>query len=331
MGLRIKITDHKMSMIQVENLTRMFGSKRAVDNISFDVREGEILGFLGPNGAGKTTTMRILSCFIPATGGKVRIDGLDVFGDSLEVRRKIGYLPENVPLYPDMRVNEYLGYRCSLKGLSGRKRRRRMTEVLEMCSLTEVRKTIIGKLSKGYRQRVGLADALVHEPQVLILDEPTIGLDPNQIRHIRNLIKSLAGKHTVILSSHILPEVEMVCERVLIMKNGKIVASDTPGNLVGLMKGNMHVMAEIMAPEDLVRKSIESLAGVVRLTLTPNAGWMQVTCECAKGVDIREDIFRLVRANDWVLRELRVEKKHLEDVFIEVTAEDSVLPEEKVS
>ncbi len=320
-----------MSMIKVDNLTRMFGSKRAVDNISFEVKEGEILGFLGPNGAGKTTTMRILSCFIPATGGQVKIDGLDVFGDSLEVRRKIGYLPENVPLYPDMRVSEYLHYRCSLKGISGRKRRRRMTEVLEMCSLTDVRKTIIGKLSKGFRQRVGLADALVHDPQVLILDEPTIGLDPSQIRHVRNLIKSLAGKHTVILSSHILPEVEMVCERVLIMKSGKIVASDTPDNLVGLMKGNMHVMAEIMAPEELVRSALESLAGVVKLALAPDGGWLKVTCECAKGADVREDLFKLVRDKGWALRELRMEKRHLEDVFIEVTAEDHALPQESVT
>src|SRR3954467_13517213 len=218
-------------MIEVANLTKRYAGRTAVSNISFTVARGEIVGLLGPNGAGKSTTMRILSCFLPATSGTVRVAGLDVFHDSLEVRRRIGFMPENNPLHLAMRVREYLKFRARLKGLGFRRSRERVDTVMEQCSLTDVSKRIIGQLSKGYRQRVGLADALVHEPELIILDEPTIGLDPNQIRSVRTLIKDLGGKHTLLISTHILPEVEMTCNRVLILHQGRILADDSPHNL----------------------------------------------------------------------------------------------------
>jgi ABC-2 type transport system ATP-binding protein len=312
------------TMVQVENLTKRFGRVTAIDNLSFEVARGEIVGFLGPNGAGKTTTMRILACYMAATGGNVRIGGFDVFHNSLEVKRKIGYLPENVPLYHDMRVIEYLDLRGRLKGLRGKRLRERIDEVIACCGLTEERRSIIGRLSKGYRQRVGLADSLVHEPELLILDEPTIGLDPNQIRHIRNLIKSLAERHTVLLSTHILSEVEMICERVLIISSGRIVAADTTGNLVGLMKGNVRVIAEVNGPVDRMVEKLQGLRGVVKVSRQePEAGgWTRLACECEKGADVREGLFRTVTENGGVLRELRKEKKRLEDVFVEITSRE---------
>ena len=211
-------------MIEVKNLTKRFGRVTAINGVSFKVAAGEIVGLLGPNGAGKTSTLRVLAGYLPATGGDVSIGGADVFTESLDVRSKVGYLPENVPLYMDMRIIEYLKFRGALKGLRGSRLRERVSVVLEQCGLTEERRALIGRLSKGFRQRVGLADCLLHEPECLILDEPTIGLDPNQIRHIRGLIRSLAHQHTVLISTHILPEVEMLCERVLIMNQGRIVA-----------------------------------------------------------------------------------------------------------
>src|SRR5512133_2521315 len=235
-------------MIEVVNLTKRYAGHAALSNISFTVNRGEIVGLLGPNGAGKSTTMRILSCFLPATSGTVRVAGFDVFKDSDEVRRRIGYMPENNPLHTDMRVREYLKFRARLKGLGFKRSRQRVDAVLEQCGLTEVRSRIIGQLSKGFRQRVGLADALVHEPDLLILDEPTIGLDPNQIRSVRQLIKSLGKTHTVLISTHILPEAEMTCSRLVIMYEGKILAADTPENLQRLISGNGQVVAEIAAP-----------------------------------------------------------------------------------
>src|SRR5579864_8213128 len=218
------------SMIEVENLTKRYAGHTAVSSISFSVNRGEIVGLLGPNGAGKSTTMRVLSGYMPATSGTVRVAGLDVFHDSDEVRRRIGYMPENNPLYPEMRVREYLKFRARLKGLGWTRSRERVKTVMDQCGLKDVARRVIGQLSKGYKQRVGLADALVHEPELIILDEPTIGLDPHQIRSVRTLIKSLATTHTVLISTHILPEVEMTCNRVLIMFAGKILAADTPEN-----------------------------------------------------------------------------------------------------
>src|SRR6266576_1096450 len=235
-------------MIEVANLTKRYAGVTAVSNLSFTVARGEIVGLLGPNGAGKSTTMRILSCYLPATSGTVRVAGLDVFRESEEVRRRIGYMPENNPLHHEMRVREYLRFRARLKGLGGRRSRERVDTVMEQCSLADVSRRIIGQLSKGYRQRVGLADALVHDPELLILDEPTIGLDPHQIRTVRQLIKNLGGKRTVFISTHILPEAEMTCNRVLIMYEGRILAADTPENLQKFMASNGQVIAEIAAP-----------------------------------------------------------------------------------
>lgn len=308
-------------MIRVEHLTKSFGGRRVLDALTFEVGAGEIVGFLGPNGAGKTTTLRILACYLPPTGGRATVAGLDVLRDSLEVRRRIGYMPENVPLYPDMRVHEYLRHRGALKGMSGRRIRQRLDEVVDLCSLGEAYDRIIGQLSKGYRQRVGLADALIHEPDVLLLDEPTIGLDPNQIRQFRGLIRGLAGRHTVLLSSHILPEVENVCSRVLIMNRGRITASDAPDSLIEYMKGCVRVVAEVNGPVEQVRELVEALAPVRGLSILPNGGWLRLCCEVERGADIREDIFRLARDNRWMLRELLVESMNLEDAFVEATGE----------
>ena len=291
----------------------------AVDDLSFEVAKGELVGFLGPNGAGKTTTMRILSCYMPATSGTVEVDGNDVFSQSVAVRERIGYLPENVPLYSDMRVKEYLKYRGRLKGMDRKRLKSRISDVVDMCELGEVRQRVIAHLSKGFRQRIGLADALLNEPDLLILDEPTIGLDPNQIRNIRNLIKGLGGSHTVLLSSHLLAEVEMTCERVLIIDKGKIVASDTPDNLAGALKGNMQVMVEIKADSKEVCAALGSIAGVVRVSCEREGTWGVFLCETTRGVDPRGEIFAEVARRGWMLRELREERRNLEDIFVALT------------
>jgi len=308
-------------MIEVKNLVKSYGGIVAVDDLSFSVGKGEIVGFLGPNGAGKTTTMRILSGYIPATSGTVLVGGKDVFTESLAVRERIGYLPENVPLYTDMRVSEYLHYRGALKGLHGKKLKSCIGDVVDMCGLGDVRKRIIAQLSKGFRQRIGLADALLHEPDLLILDEPTIGLDPNQIRNIRNLIKGLGGSHTVLLSSHLLAEVEMTCQRVLIINRGRIVASDTPENLAGALKGNMQVMVEIKADSREVCAELGRIDGVVRVSCEKDGVWGTFICETKRGVDPRDRIFEVVSRKGWTLRELREERRNLEDIFVALTSD----------
>src|SRR5579862_1841824 len=249
-------------MIKVEGLTKRYGGFTAIDDISFEVGKGEIVGFLGPNGAGKSTTMRILSSFMPATSGRASIAGFDVFEKSLEARAHLGYLPENVPLYTDMRVTEYLNYRAAIKGVKGRRVRERVGDVKELCSLRDVENKIIGTLSKGYRQRVGLADALVHDPDLLILDEPTIGLDPNQIRQVRELIKNLGKHHTILISTHILPEVEMTCSRVIIINKGKIEASDTPKNLVDRIRTSGGIRLEANTGADSGVEQLAEITGV---------------------------------------------------------------------
>src|SRR5437667_9429242 len=259
-------------MIEVANLTKRYAGHAAVSNISFSVRRGEIVGLLGPNGAGKSTTMRILACYLPATSGTVRVAGLDVFTDSDEVRRRIGYMPENNPLHYDLRVREYLKFRARLKGLSRTRSRERVDVVMQQCGLTEVSRRIIGHLSKGYRQRVGLADALAHEPELIILDEPTIGLDPHQIRSVRQLIKDLARHHTVLLSSHILSEVEMTCNRVLIIHQGKILAADTTRNLQNIMSDGGQVIAEIAAPVAELRACWEQMGEIEYFDIAPSEG-----------------------------------------------------------
>jgi ABC-2 type transport system ATP-binding protein len=308
------------AMIEVTNLTKRYAGRTAVADISFTVARGEIVGLLGPNGAGKSTTMRILSCFLPATSGTVRVAGFDVFHQSDEVRRRIGYMPENNPLYPEMRVREYLKFRARLKGLGWRRSRERVTTVMEQCGLTEVGRRIIGQLSKGYKQRVGLADALVHEPELIILDEPTLGLDPHQIRVVRQLIKSLAQKHTVLISTHILPEVEMMCGRVLIMLDGKIRAADTPDNLQRLVPGGSQIIAEIAAPADELRDIWAQMPGIEQFDVSPGEGEFQ---RCAltphAGYDLRPVIFRLALERGWILRELTRSRHSLEDIYVQVT------------
>jgi ABC-2 type transport system ATP-binding protein len=307
-------------MIQVSNLTKHYAGRTAVNDISFTVARGEIVGLLGPNGAGKSTTMRVLSGFMPASSGTVRVAGLDVFHDSDEVRRRIGYMPENNPLYPEMRVREYLKFRARIKGLGWKKSRERVATVMEQCSLTDVSRRIIGQLSKGYKQRVGLADALVHDPELIILDEPTIGLDPHQIRTVRALIKSLAGRHTVLISTHILPEVEMMCGRVLIMFGGRVLASDTPENLQKRMAGGSQVIAEIAAPEAALRAAWEQMTGVEQFDINLAEGdYFRCSLTPQDGQDLRPMIFALAQANGWPLRELTRSRHSLEDIYVQVT------------
>jgi len=310
-------------MIKVQQLTKRFAGCTAVDGVSFEVARGEIVGFLGPNGAGKTTTMRILAGYLPASGGSASIAGHDVFRDSIEVRRRIGYLPENVPLYPEMRVDEYLHFRARLKGVHGPQRRQRVEEVKGMCGLGDVGRRIIGQLSKGYRQRVGLAESLVHDPELLILDEPTIGLDPNQIRQVRELIKDLAQRHTVLLSTHILPEVEMTCRRVVIINRGRVVASDTPENLRKLREGGGDVVAEIAGPAGDVKAKIGLLPGVKSVALAEADGWCRVVIECEQESALRPALFEAVARAGWGLRELRTQRRSLEDVFVSLTQADA--------
>jgi ABC-2 type transport system ATP-binding protein len=307
-------------MIEVSNLTKRYAGRTAVDDISFTVARGEIVGLLGPNGAGKSTTMRVLSGFMPATSGTVQVAGFDVFHDSDEARRRIGYMPENNPLYPEMRVREYLKFRARLKGLGWRHSRKRVDTVMEQCGLADVHRRVIGQLSKGYKQRVGLADALVHDPELIILDEPTIGLDPQQIRSVRALIKSLAGRHTVLISSHILPEIEMTCSRVLIMFGGRVLASDTPHNLQRRMAGGSQVIAEIAAPLEALRAAWEGLPEVEQFDIAPGEGdYFRCSLTPQDGQDLRATVFALVRQNGWELRELTRSRHSLEDVYMQVT------------
>ncbi len=312
-------------MISVSHLSKHFAGCQAVDDVSFEVERGEIVGFLGPNGAGKTTTMRMLACYLPATRGEATVAGYDVFTQSLEVRRRIGYLPENVPLYPEMRVDEYLDFRARLKGVPSRQRRKRVGEVKDLCGLKDVGHRIIGQLSKGYRQRVGLSESMVHDPELLILDEPTIGLDPNQIRQVRELIKSLAQRHTILLSTHILSEVEVTCRRVLIINRGRIVASDTPENLRSLLHGNARVVAELSGPREDVLREVQALPGALRVTAEESAAdaYTPLTIECSRDDDLRPRLFELAVRKGWILRELRLEKKSLEDIFVSLTRNDA--------
>ena len=307
-------------MIEVTNLTKRYAGHTAVDDISFTVARGEIVGLLGPNGAGKSTTMRILSCFLPATSGTVRIAGLDVFHDSLEVRRRIGFMPENNPLHPEMRVREYLKFRARLKGLGIGRSRERVATVMDQCGLTDVAKKIIGQLSKGYKQRVGLADALVHEPELIILDEPTIGLDPHQIRAVRALIKGLAEKHTVLISTHILPEVEMTCNRVLIMYEGRILAADTTENLHRAMSRDGQVIAEISGPLHELQECWAHMPEIEQFDVSPMDGsFLRCALTPRAGVDLRPSVYQIARDRGWALRELTRSRHSLEDIYVQVT------------
>lgn len=310
-------------MIHVEQLTKQYAGFSAVDNISFHVAKGEVVGFLGPNGAGKSTTMRILTGFLPPSSGKARVAGYDVVTESLQARENIGYMPENVPLYPEMRVREYLSYRAALKGVKGRKIRDRLTDMIELCNLETVANKLIGNLSKGYRQRVGLADAIIHEPELLILDEPTIGLDPNQIRQVRELIMNLARHHTILLSSHILPEVEMTCGRVLILNRGRIAAVDTPQNLRRRLHQSGTVLLEVRVPS--IREAEKTLARLESFSQVQaedaGHGWsrfeLEVEENCAD--DPRPILHTFCVEQHWPVRELSRRAVSLEDVFTQIT------------
>jgi ABC-2 type transport system ATP-binding protein len=312
-------------LIEVQDLTKVFGSTTAVDHVSFAVNKGEILGFLGPNGAGKTTTMRVLTGFMPATSGTARIAGFDVFNDSLEVRRRIGYLPENPPVYPDMTVGTYLDFVARIKGVPAEKRSERVTDALEKTNITDKRDELIKRLSRGYKQRVGLAQALVHDPDVIFLDEPTVGLDPKQIIEVRHLIKNLAGNHTIVLSTHILPEVSMTCDRVVIINKGKIAAIDTPQNLTAQLKGGQRVRVEVQASEQPLQDLLAQIPGASRVDVEPVQanGHLLATVEAAQGKDLRSAIAARIVEKGWPLFELRGVSLSLEEIFLELTTDDA--------
>lgn len=310
-------------MIQVEHLTKYYGPVAAIQDVSFRVEKGEIVGFLGPNGAGKTTTMRILACFMPASAGTARVAGYDVFSQSLEVRRRTGYLPEHVPLYSEMPVAAYLDFVAEVKGVPRAGRKRRVAEVMERCLIADVGHRLVGRLSKGYRQRVGLAQALVNDPEVLVLDEPTIGLDPKQIIEIRSLIKSLAGQRTVILSTHILPEVSMICSRVIIINQGQIVAVDSPESLTARLSQSERIQVQVDGPPEAVLAELRRLPGVLAVdqkALVNGIGTFLV--ESARDRDVRRDLSRAVVGRGWGILELRGIGMTLEDIFIRLVTEE---------
>jgi ABC-2 type transport system ATP-binding protein len=312
-------------MIIVKDVTKRYARAVAVDRISFSVAKGQIVGFLGPNGAGKTTTMRILTCFLPPSAGTASVAGFDVLEQPFEVKKRIGYLPETPPLYPEMETAEYLRFVGKLKGLSGTELQKRVDYVCERCFVVDVKNKLLGKLSKGYRQRVGLAQAIIHNPDVLILDEPTAGLDPKQINETRDLIKSLAGDHTIILSTHILPEVEQTCEQVIIINKGKLVATDSVRNLQARTRGAETLLLEVTArdgqPESvLVQQKLEAVPGVSRVACTEHKEQGLVfEVESQKGQLVRGDLARAVVGSGWDLYELRPAARSLEEIFLQLT------------
>ena len=311
-------------MIEVDNLTKRYGRTTAVDGISFVVKKGEILGFLGPNGAGKTTTMRILTCYLPPTEGTARVAGHDVFEEPLEVKKRVGYIPETPPLYTDMDVDTFLDFCAKIKGVPASQRRARVDAAVEKCRVGDVRKTLIGRLSKGYRQRVGLAQAILHDPEVLILDEPTAGLDPKQIIETRDLIKGLGGEHTIILSTHILPEVSMTCGRVVIINKGKVVAEDTPDNLTHRLQGAGTLRLEVRGDAAALAEALRPVAGVV--AVRPHgevAGVSLVDVEAAPGADVRAELARAVVQKGYDLLGLQQVGMSLEEIFLHLTTTEA--------
>lgn len=312
-------------MIEVSNLTKRYGPLKAIDGVSFKVEKGEILGFLGPNGAGKSTTMRILTGALGASSGRALIDGFEISEQPKEAKKRFGYLPELPPVYPDMAVWDYVDYVARLHGVPGQKRRGAVGKSLERCGLSHVAERLIGHLSKGYQQRVGLAQALVHEPPVLILDEPTVGLDPNQIIEIRKLIKTLAGQHTIILSTHILPEVQMTCQRVAIIKKGKIVAQDSIDNLMQQSQKNQRLLLTVRRPGSEAETRLQGLSGVVGVSRSEHEGLTTFAVQAAREADVRESLAELAVQSGWGLLELSRERMSLEDVFHELTTKEQAV------
>jgi ABC-2 type transport system ATP-binding protein len=310
-------------MIKISNLTKVYGDYKAVDNISFEVHDGEILGFLGPNGAGKTTTLKILTCFMPPTEGQITYNDYNTKDHSMEIRKMIGYLPENTPLYDYMSVYEYLDYICDLREINGDRRKDRMDKMIHTCGLTKMVGRNIDELSKGYRQRVGIAQAMIHEPEILILDEPTVGLDPNQVVEIRNLIKDIGKEKTVMLSTHILSEVEATCDRVVIISSGEIVANGSPEALRRDMAGQTVIHLELKGDVPNASDVFSSLKGVEKVARSADKE-TRLAITSAKGLDLREDIFRASVDKGWTIYELRQEKTNLEDVFRQLTTSQGV-------
>ena len=321
-------------MISVTKLTKAYGHVLAVDNISFEVDKGQIVGFLGPNGAGKSTTLRILTCYLPPTSGSATVNGFDIFHQSDQVRQNLGYLPENVPLYLEMKVEEYLDFRGRLRGMDRPTRKKRIDYVVERCWLGAVRGRVIGRLSKGFRQRVGLADALLHNPAVLILDEPTVGLDPTQIRETRKLIKDLGGQHTLLLSTHILPEVEAVCDRAIVIASGRIVAQGSPDELRASRRMQARVLVECRGPAEQVKNTLARVAGVSKVEILngeqrPGEGYVVAAIRPQETRDVREEVARTIIQSGWPLREIRLEHATLEEFFVQVTANQAMAAEQK--
>jgi ABC-2 type transport system ATP-binding protein len=307
-------------VIEVENLTKFYGPVPALRQVSFRVEQGEVVGFLGPNGAGKTTALRILTCFIPPSSGTARVAGLDCQEHSLQVRTRIGYLPENVPLYPDMTVRRFLSFAAAAKGVPRSRSRQEVDRVMDACTVSEVAHRIIGHLSKGYQQRVGIAQALINDPPILILDEPTIGLDPTQIVDVRSLVKTLGKERTIIISSHVLPEVSQICERILIVNKGQIIATDTPANLTAQLRRNLQVRLELVGPGHEVVETLGEVAGVV--SVKPGDGAGNYLVETVRGADLRPELARIVVNRGWQLRELRLQDLSLEEIFLELVTEE---------
>ena len=317
-------------MINVSQLTKVYGPTVAVDRVSFEVPRGQIVGFLGPNGAGKSTTLRMLTCYLPPTSGGASVNGFDIFHQSVQVRENIGYLPENVPLYQEMKVDEYLDFRGQLRKMPRAARRQRIDYVVDRCWLRDVRRRVIGHLSKGFRQRVGLADALLHNPPVLILDEPTVGLDPAQIRETRKLIRDLGGDHTVMLSTHILPEVEQVCDRAIIIAGGRIVAQGSPDELRASRRMQARVLVECKGPPDAIESALSRVSGVSEVQIVSNGDsskYVVAAVRPKEAYDVREEVSRTVMSHGWPLREIRLEHATLEEFFVQVTASQAAKSE----
>lgn len=310
-------------MIEVKELTRYYGEKRAIHNVAFEVQKGEILGLLGPNAAGKTTTMKILTCYMPPTSGNAKISGYDIWDQAMEIKNLIGYLPENPPLYNDLNVTEYLDFVAKVKGIPTKKRKEAISIAIEKAALKEVQKQVVGSLSKGFKQRVGVAQALLNDPKILILDEPTVGLDPRQIIEVRELIKNLGGDHTIILSTHILPEVEMTCGRVVIINEGEVVAEDTPENLTKRLKGSERTLIEIDGDESIATETIQKFGEVQKLEKNKlKNNHLKLTIETS--VDIRSDLAKALVEKGIQIYELRTDAYSLEEIFLHLTTKEEV-------